>query len=159
MAGKIIVAGTLNGGVYANMHEQSRRVYDRNGLAPTLHTCGGGNQETKIVEPIICAMRGRNPKNPSDRRKGIQLEQRLEMGGGMSNTLTTVQKDNLVAEPADRKCRIRKLTPRECFRLMDFDDTDFDKVKAKGVSDSQCYRQAGNSIVVAVLEAIFKQML
>ena len=55
--------------------------------------------------------------------------------------------------------RIRKLTPRETFRLMDFDDEDFDKVKAAGVSDSQCYKQAGNSIVVAVLEAIFREML
>lgn len=79
--------------------------------------------------------------------------------GGMANTLTSVQKDNLVAEPTHYYFRIRKLTPRECFRLMDFDDEDFDKVKAAGVSDSQLYKQAGNSIVVAVLEAIFKQML
>ena len=42
MAEKIIVAGTLGGGVYENMHEQSRRVYDIDGLAPTQHTCGGG---------------------------------------------------------------------------------------------------------------------
>ena len=42
MAEKIIVAGTLNGGVYAKMHEQSRRVYDTDGLAPTQNTCGGG---------------------------------------------------------------------------------------------------------------------
>ena len=55
--------------------------------------------------------------------------------------------------------RIRKLTPKECWRLMDFDDADIDKAKASGVSDSQLYKQAGNSIVVAVLEAIFKEML
>lgn len=115
--------------------------------------------ETKIIEPTICAMRGRNPDNPSDRTRGIPLEQRLEIGGGMANTLTSVQKDNLVAEPAQCDYRIRKLTPRECFRLMDFDDEDFDKVKAAGVSETQCYKQAGNSIVVAVLEAIFKEML
>lgn len=55
--------------------------------------------------------------------------------------------------------RLRKLTPRECFRLMDFTDEDIDKCYAIGMSDAQLYKQAGNSIVVAVLEAIFKQML
>lgn len=55
--------------------------------------------------------------------------------------------------------RIRKLTPRECWRLMGFTDTDFDKAKAAGVSDSQLYKQAGNSIVVNVLEAIFREMI
>lgn len=54
--------------------------------------------------------------------------------------------------------RIRKLTPKECFRLMDFDDEDFEKA-AKVNSNSQLYKQAGNSIVVAVLKAIFGEML
>lgn len=52
---------------------------------------------------------------------------------------------------------IRKLTPRECWRLMDFDDTDFDKAQAV-VSNSQLYKQAGNSIVVSVLYYIFKEL-
>lgn len=95
---------------------------------------GGGNLETKIIEPTICAMRGRNPDNPSDRTKGCPTEQRLEIGGGVSNTLTSVQKDNLVAEPAQCDYRIRKLTPRECFRLMDFDDEDFDKAKNQRIT-------------------------
>lgn len=55
--------------------------------------------------------------------------------------------------------RIRKLTPRECFRLMGFDDDDFDKIKAARISDTQAYKQAGNTIVVPVLEAIFGQLL
>lgn len=54
--------------------------------------------------------------------------------------------------------RIRKLTPRECYRLMGFDDEDFDRAKEVN-SDTQLYKQAGNSIVVNVLEAIFKEML
>lgn len=53
--------------------------------------------------------------------------------------------------------RIRRLTPRECWRLMDFSDEDFDKAKAVN-SDTQLYKQAGNSIVVNVLVAIFGQM-
>lgn len=54
--------------------------------------------------------------------------------------------------------RIRKLTPRECWRLMGFDDFDFDKAQ-KVNSNSQLYKQAGNSIVVNVLEEILKELL
>ena len=54
--------------------------------------------------------------------------------------------------------KIRKLTPLECWRLMGFDDEDFSKVKSIGISDSQAYKQAGNSIVVNVLEAILKKL-
>ena len=54
--------------------------------------------------------------------------------------------------------RIRKLTPKECWRLMGFDDSDFDKAK-EYQSDSMLYHQAGDSIVVNVLENIFKQLL
>ncbi len=57
-----------------------------------------------------------------------------------------------------KKLRIRKLTPRECFRLMSFSDEDFDKVKNIN-SNAQLYRQAGNSIVVKCLEEIFKNLL
>lgn len=54
--------------------------------------------------------------------------------------------------------RIRKLTPKECMRLMGVSDEDFGKMKAAGISDSQLYRMAGNSIVIPVLEGIFTQM-
>ncbi len=57
-----------------------------------------------------------------------------------------------------KKYRIRKLTPRECWRLMGFSDEDFDKA-AEVNSNTQLYSQAGNSIVVNVLEAIFSQMM
>ena len=53
--------------------------------------------------------------------------------------------------------RIRKLTPKECFRLMGFDDRDFEKAQAVN-SDTQLYKQAGNSIVVNVLERIFRNL-
>ena len=55
--------------------------------------------------------------------------------------------------------RIRKLTPLECWRLMGFDDDDFYKAKNAGISDTQLYRQAGNSIVVNVLEKIIEGLL
>lgn len=54
--------------------------------------------------------------------------------------------------------RIRKLTPRECFRLMGVSDSDVDKIRDAGISESQQYKMAGNSIVVQVLEGIFTQM-
>lgn len=52
-----------------------------------------------IMEPVIAASQGRNPESPSDRTAGIPTEQALEIGGGVSNTLTSVQKDNVVIEP------------------------------------------------------------
>lgn len=57
------------------------------------------------------------------------------------------------------KFRIRKLTNRECFRLMGVDDADIDKIQTAGISNSQQYKLAGNSIVVDVLAAIFRKML
>lgn len=57
-----------------------------------------------------------------------------------------------------KQYRIRKLTPRECWRLMGFSDEDFEKAAAVN-SNTQLYAQAGNSIVVNVLEAIFKNMM
>ena len=54
--------------------------------------------------------------------------------------------------------RIRKLTPLEYWRLMGFDDSDFQKVKESGMSNTQLYKQAGNSIVVNVAEALFKEL-
>lgn len=155
----LICVGSVTGGVYANMHESSCRVYDEAGISPTIHTCGGGNLEPKVLirGPRICSMRGRNPENPKSRKSGEPTEQMIELGPvGIANTLTTVQKDNLVVVKGPR---VRKLIPRECWRLMDFDDSDFDKAKAAGISETQLYKQAGNSIGVGVLEAILGMLL
>lgn len=54
--------------------------------------------------------------------------------------------------------RIRKLTPLECWRLMGFSDDDFKKAQSAGISNSQLYKQAGNSIVVNVLEGILRNL-
>lgn len=64
----------------------------------------------------------------------------------------------LPEELKGKKFRIRKLTPRECFRLMGVDDKDIDKIQAAGVSNSGQYKLAGNSIVVDVLYHIFRKM-
>lgn len=268
------------------------RVYDANGIAPTLTKMDGGNREPMVIEqePFIVASRGRNPENPSDRTTGAPTEQRLEPNfSGCTNTLTSVQKDNYVAEPiiyddynsrisadqdaintltcncsssAERngvkiiepivceerkdegirlfkddcvgtlrtidacgdkrvlepglefiggigdkdwakdgkqlsrnypqgsrvyssegiassltaqgvgglggfsglyavedkiKWRIRKLTPKECIRLMNFTDKDYEAI-SKYVSNSAIYKQAGNSIIVACLIAIMSSL-
>ncbi len=69
--------------------------------------------------------------------------------GGTTSSATVLLKDDL---------RIRKLTPKECWRLMGFDDADFDKASQFN-SNAQLYKQTGNSIVAQVLEAIFKELL
>ena len=182
---------------------QRGRVYDSEGLAPTLNTVNGGDTMPHIIEPVCAASRGRNPENLGDRTSGIKTEQRLEVNrDGLSNTITTVQKDNYVLEPkiicpvnaekdgtsrtikatyyktsaanmlrtgsqgatgvmaefSDTEWRIRKLTPRECWRLQGFTDDDFDRAAA-GASNSQLYKMAGNSIAVPCLEAIFRNLL
>lgn len=78
---------------------------------------------------------------------------------GISNTLTTVLKDNYVMEvDTMENIRIRKLTPTECYKLMGFTAEDCKKCSEGGISNSQLYKQAGNSIVVNVLEAIFSEL-
>lgn len=82
---------------------------------------------------------------------------RVVDGGRICPTITT--QDNAgglmqVSVDSNKKYRIRRLTPRECWRLMNFTDEQFDKAKTAGLSDTQLYKQAGNSIVVGVLEQI-----
>lgn len=70
----------------------------------------------------------------------------------------TVKENHGTVTGVEQRYRIRKLTPRECWRLMGFSDEDFDKAQNAGVSNSQLYKQAGNSIVVDVLYYIFKEL-
>lgn len=79
---------------------------------------------------------------------------RVQDGGKVCPTLTTENQPSVI----ENEYRIRKLTPRECWRLMGFTDEDFNKASECN-SNSQLYKQAGNSIVVNCLEEIFKQLL
>lgn len=69
-------------------------------------------------------------------------------GGGREPKIMVKDKDTI---------RIRKLTPKECWRLQGFPDWAFERAKAAGVSDTQLYKQAGNSVTVNVIEAIGKK--
>ena len=127
--------------------ESAKKLIDNN----------GAYKNTVIKEPIIGAFRGRNPENPSERaRSNGRYKQRLELNeNGTSNTLTGVQKDNMVVEPS---YRIRKLTERECFRLMDVPEEYIDRIQAAGISRSQQYKMAGNSIVVSCMYHIWRKL-
>lgn len=229
---KCIQVGTLD----IKGQDIVKRVYSDEGISPTLTNMQGGNRQPKVIiddtqgfdgvrvydeySPALrasrpglktaVAMRGRYNEEG-------KVEQHLEVSDReIANSITTVQKDSMVAEPyfrikeatklgykdayegdgvnisgrmkyqrgnvqkemtqtlvtsgnergvvvPDETCslglRIRKLTPRECWRLMGFSDEDFDKAKAVPTSDTQLYKQAGNSIVVNVLERIFEKLL
>ena len=91
--------------------------------------------------------------------KGMDCIKRVYSTNKISPALTTMQgglREPKILERLDY--RIRKLTPRECFRLMGMRDDDIDKIQAAGISNTQQYKMAGNSIVVDVLEAIFKNL-
>ena len=142
------------GNVNPSGNGMNGNVFSYTGISPTLTTNKG--EGIKILLPLICASRGRCVDNPTSRVSGLPTEQIIEINTkGVSNTLTTVQKDNYVIE---KNYRVRKLTPLECWRLMAFTDKDFFKAKNVGISNSQLYKQAGNSIVVKVLEGIFKEL-
>ena len=82
----------------------------------------------------------------------VEKRGRVQEHGRICPTLTTQSSGICQLESI---LRIRKLTPLECFRLMGFADEDFQKAKEAGISNSQLYKQAGNSIVVDVLFHIF----
>lgn len=92
-----------------------------------------------------------NPYNETE-IKGIAPTLSTQCGSKTSSA-TVLLKEELMS-----KLRIRKLTPKECWRLMGFDDEDFEKAQ-KVNSNTQLYKQAGNSIVVNVLEKILSNLL
>lgn len=97
------------------------RVYNPDGISPTINCCGGGDREPKIVE-----------------------------GEMISDNLLDLVQAGLV--------RIRKLTPRECFRLMGLEDCDIDKIQSTGISNSQQYKLAGNSIAIDTLYHLMRKL-
>ena len=83
---------------------QRGRVYSPDGIATALNTCGGAASNRRLL--FGCAMRGRNPDNPKDRKTKSNgtFKQMIEIGKfGISNTITSVQKDSMVAEVRQKK--------------------------------------------------------
>lgn len=205
-------------------------VYSPEGIAPCMHTCGGGNLEPKIlldmdqrfnykrVQQMIddgkidgdrlqyvdaynqsvnedvtatitarvddsnrlvseaakelkhIAQNGRScdvgvtinndgslrPYNASTRAKDGISEFVTQHEENSANTVTTSHGGNVYGNKT--RYRIRKLTERECFRLMDLDDSEIDRIQSVGISKTAQYKLAGNSIVVSCLYHIFRKM-
>lgn len=93
--------------------------------------------------------------NPFNNKEITDIAPTQTTSCGMTTSSATI----LISEDGKHLMRIRKLSPLESWRLMGYDDEDFYKAKAAGISDSQLYRQAGNSIVVNVLEYILDELL
>ena len=144
-----------------NTFESANRVYDCNGLCPTIPAMAGGGYvpmvpTIKIKQAtkdgyIECKLGGVADLSfpTSETRRG-----RVQDNGNTCPTITATETGICRIESL---YRIRKLTPRECGRLMFVSDTDITKMLAV-VSNSQAYKQFGNSIVVLVMVAMFSNL-
>lgn len=177
----VLVAGTI-----PSSFEQTGRVYDIAGLSPTLTTMQGGDKIPKVLlkkemphlkikeatkQGFQKAYVGDaiNLSYPnSDSRRG-------RVGKGLSHTLTTSGQVGVVVAALEERqgkwyqvagllvgdklyrLKIRRLTPRECFRLQGFPDWAYEKAESVS-SKSQLYKQAGNSVSVTVIEVIARAL-
>jgi len=130
-------------GISGKSWQFEQQVYDENGSARTLKASEGSGNIPKVVT--------RGNYSPSNHNASRVVDKEYCAPTVMENhgTVTATQTNDL---------RIRKLTPRECFRLMGVKDEDFDKVK-KNQSDSSLYHLAGDSIVVNVIKFIFNELI
>ena len=157
--------------------KQGQRIYDSSGISVTLSSQGGGQGATTglYAIPVLTPERvekrqnGRRFKEPEDEmftltsqdRHGVAIYQsprgfNKEGYHQIAPTLTakTYQHNNHLIE----NMTIRRLTPLECFRLQGFPDWAYERAKEAGVSDSQLYKQAGNSVTVNVIYEIAKRI-
>ena len=163
-------------------HDIIKRVYATDRIAPTLTTMGGGNTEPKILIPQVTKgdyivekpeiivddnippyVRKNFEREKYDIANSSKAIYQCECESGWQDNKVGIKyTPTLRASNSNtfiyHNFRIRKLTPRECFRLMGMKDSDIDKIQQAGISNTQQYKMAGNSIVVDVLEAIFKEL-
>lgn len=112
---------------------QAGRIYNAEGISPTLDTCSGGNRMPKIIQV------GQVSNEGSQAGKVYNPE-------GVSQTICACTHGYAIGNIID-KLRVRKLTPRECFALMGFSFDDCDKARNIGISSTNLYKQAGNGII------------
>lgn len=141
------VIGRL-GGKFEHTLDLTRRVYDVNAVAPTITTCGGGNTEPKIMEDEHLA--GWDGFNQKVRKDSDTI-------GTLTGNCHKDLKRNGQGIIEKNNERIRKLTERECGRLMGVKDDDIAKI-GKNLSRSAQYHMFGDSIVTSCLMAIFGKM-
>ena len=143
-------------GVYINRPHQKRDVVQK-GMIQTIKTSPDiGVVVTDEIKPKLVGGIGDKKSNG-----GTQYYQQDRIYD--SESITMAHPANLTSgsyyyQVNTQPLRIRKLTPKECFRLMGFTDEDFSKAEQVPTSNAQLYKQAGNSIVVNVLEEILKEL-
>lgn len=142
------------GGIFdkPGLPHQAGAVWDKNGISPTIDTMQGGYRQPLVVEGSNEELKSKaiNTQDGLCRTIKAQYQQ--------TSRANLCRQGTFGATGVSNGYRIRKLTPKECWRLMGFDDADFDKAE-KVCSNSQLYKQAGNSIVVNVLEGILGNLL
>ena len=116
-------------------------------VAPTIDT---GCRDNLTRKQTCCAVL------TPDREEKRQNGRRIKEPGEPSFTLTAQDRHGVAL--LDKNIRIRRLTPRECWRLQGFPDEYFDKARAAGISDTQLYKQAGNGVTVNVARAIGERL-
>lgn len=128
---------------------QAGRVYDEEYLSPTIGSCGG-NQMPKIIESGQIRPKDRN-YNAHGTKREDQFETRKD---GLRSAVLTTSIKNCIREDY----RIRKLTPRECWKLMGLTFEDCDKAASLGVADTHLYKQAGNGIITNCCELLAEHL-
>lgn len=138
-----------------------------NTLSPTLNTMQGGNKQPMIIEnpkpKLVGGLGEINFGKQYRQGNGVYDSESVAMcltaqppgNAGGNSYLYLTDESTEIQQPS---LRIRKLTPKECYRLMGFDDEAFERAEQVN-SNTQLYKQAGNSIVVDVLMAIFDNLL
>ena len=166
-----------------NMYDYNERdkIHSVNKVSPTLNTMQGGDRQPKVavigntsatgyrahdihdingLSPTVAARDYKGPKQIAvpvltpDRINKRQNGRRFKDDGEPMFTLTAQDRHGIITDDI----RIRKLVPIETWRLQGFTDEQFYKAKDSGVSNSQLYKQAGNSVSVPVVDAIVKQL-
>lgn len=138
---KLVNKGLVKAELTTNVNfDQTKRIYGTDSCFKTLTTKGGEGNKI-LIEAYLTDF---------DYKQTSQIlnDQRI------CTTLDTMQ--DIVR--IENFYKVRALTPKECFRLMGLNDSDIDKIQATGLSNTQQYKMAGNSIVVQVLETIFKEL-
>lgn len=163
----------VEGNIYPNSgNPQAGRIYNDSGISPSLDTCSGGNRMPKILQlqkgynkggqkelcskdnlVLVPKVIGGIGEKKSNGGKQWYLQDRV-YDSELAVSVTTSFNPMYL----DKRSGIRRLIPLECWRLMGFSNEDFYKAAAVN-SDSQLYKQAGNSIVKQVLMAILKKMI
>ena len=162
--------GCING-----RNSQRERVYDSSGLSPTISTVPGGNTEPKIAIPVLTPdhaekrQNGRRFKENGEPMFTLTAQDRHGVGIGIGNPIEK-DSDGIFIKISEEltvyavwyekyQCYIalRKLTPKECFRLQGWTDDYFEKAQFVN-SDSQLYKQAGNGVTVSVIQAIAEKL-